>query len=100
MKVSKPYHFHPEAWAEFEAAEAWYRRRSRDAALRFLAAVYDALEEISFSPQTRPIYSYGCRRFVLQRFPYAVIFREKEKRVEILAISHGRRRPGHWRQRL
>lgn len=100
MPASKPYHFHPEAWDEFEAAESWYRRRSPDAGLRFLAAVYDALEEVARSPQTWPEYLYGCRKYVLQQFPYAVIYREKETRTEILAISHGHRRPRYWRQRL
>jgi toxin ParE1/3/4 len=100
MPASKPYHFHPEAWAEFETAESWYRQRSPDAGVRFLAAVYDALEEISRSPGTWPGYLYGCRKFVLQHFPYAVIYREAETRTEIMAISHGRRRPGYWRRRL
>lgn len=100
MPASKPYHFHPEAWAEFEDAESWYRAQSPDAGLRFLAAIYDALEEISASPHTWPIYLHGSRRFVLLRFPYAIIYREKEFRTEILAIAHGRRRPGYWRQRL
>ena len=100
MPESKPYYFHPEAWAEFETAESWYRQRSPDAGLRFLAAVYDALEEISRRPQTWPACSYGSRKLVLQRFPYAVIYRETESRIEILAISHGHRRPGYWRHRL
>jgi plasmid stabilization system protein ParE len=100
MPASKPYHFHPEAWAEFETAETWYRQRSPDAALRFLAAVYDALEEISRSTQAWPGYLYGCRKYVLQQFPYAIIYREAEVRIEIMAVSHGHRRPGYWRPRL
>jgi toxin ParE1/3/4 len=100
MPVSKQYHFHPEAWTELERADSWYLQRSRDASLRFLAAVYDGLEEISRSARTWPDYLYGCRKFVLRQFPYTIIYREVESRIEILAISHGRRRPGYWRQRL
>jgi toxin ParE1/3/4 len=100
MPESKPYYFHPEAWAEFESAENWYRQRSSDTALRFLAAVFDGLEEISARPQTWPEYAHGSRKFVLRHFPYRIIYREKQSRIEILAIAHGHRRPGHWRDRL
>jgi toxin ParE1/3/4 len=100
MQVNKPYHFHPEAWAEFETAEAWYRERSPDAGLRFLAAVYEALDDISQRPQTWPTYLHGSRKFVLRQFPYAVIYREKESSVEILALAHGHRRPSYWLKRL
>lgn len=100
MPASKAYHFHPQAWAEFETAESWYRQRSPDSSLRFLAAVYDALEDISQRPQTWPAYLHGSRRLVLQQFPYSIIYREKESFVEILAIAHGHRRPGYWRKRL
>jgi hypothetical protein len=37
---------------------------------------------------------------VLRRFPFVIIFREAAVRIEILAIAHGRRRPGYWRDRL
>lgn len=100
MPASKPYHFHPEAWAEFENAESWYRQRNADAALRFLAAVSDALEEISRQPRTWPEYLHGSRKFVLRQFPYRIIYRERESGIEVLAISHGRRRPGYWHDRL
>ena len=100
MPVSKPYHFHPEAWVEFETAESWYRQRSPDAALRFLGGVYDALEEISQSPNTWPAHLYGSRKYVLHRFPYTIIYRDTQSRTEILAIAHGRRRPGYWRGRI
>lgn len=99
MPESKPYHFHPEAWAEFETAEIWYRQRSPEAGLRFLAAVYDALEEISKQPETWPEYFHGTKRFLLRHFPYRIVYRETESRIEVLAISHGHRRPGYWRDR-
>jgi plasmid stabilization system protein ParE len=100
MPGSKPYHFHPEAWAEFENAESWYRQRNPDAGLRFLAAVYDALEQIAHWPQASLEYFYTTRKLVLQQFPYAVIYREKPSQIEILAVAHGHRRPGYWRHRL
>ncbi len=28
--------------------------------------------------------------------PFFVVFREANSRIEVLAIAHGRRRPGYW----
>jgi hypothetical protein len=69
MPPAKPYHFHPEAWQEFEAADDWYRQESPDSCIRFVAAIYDALEDIARWPQAWPAYRHGTRKFVLQKFP-------------------------------
>jgi toxin ParE1/3/4 len=100
MPQGKPYHFHPAAWDEFEDAQKWYRSRDPETGLRFLSAVYDALEDISRWPQSWPEYFHGTRKFVLRRFPYLIVYREKESVVQVLAIAHGRRRPGYWKERV
>jgi toxin ParE1/3/4 len=99
MPQSRPYHFHPAAWDEFEAAQKWYRCHDVETSVRFLAAIYDALEDIARWPRIWPEYLHGTRKFVLQKFPYLIVYREKESAVRILAIAHGRRRPGYWKER-
>ena len=54
MPGSKLYRFDPQAWLELEAADDWYRQRNPEASVRFLAAVYDALETIAQWPQRWP----------------------------------------------
>jgi toxin ParE1/3/4 len=100
MPASKPYHFHPEAWRELESADNWYRQRNPEASVRFLASVYEALEDIARWPQTWPEHVHGTRKFVLPRFPYVILYREKESAVQILAVAHGHRRPEYWKDRL
>jgi hypothetical protein len=40
------------------------------------------------------------RRFLLHRFPYLLIYREREDGViQILAVAHTSRRPGYWKER-
>ena len=46
MPKNKLYRFDPEAWLELETADEWYRQRSPEASVRFLAAVHEALETI------------------------------------------------------
>jgi plasmid stabilization system protein ParE len=100
MPASKPYHFHPQAWQDLESADSWYRQRNPEASIRFLAGVYEALEDISRWPQAWADHLYGTRKFVLPHFPYAVIYREKETAIQILAIAHGHRGPGYWKDRF
>lgn len=41
----------------------------------------------------------GNRRFPLQRFPFAVVYRSDGQLLRIVAVAHQRRSPGYWRQR-
>jgi plasmid stabilization system protein ParE len=91
---------HPAALEEAEAATEWYRRRSMRAAEMFLDELDRAVERIGDHPGQFPEYAFGTRRMVLQRFPYLVVFRETAAGVEIIAVAHGRRRPGCWRDRV
>jgi toxin ParE1/3/4 len=100
MPGNKPYRFDPQAWLELEAADDWYLQRSPEASVRFLAAVYDALETIVESPQRWPKYVHGTRRFILYSFPFSIIYLDEPAVVSIVAVAHSRRRPGYWRDRV
>ena len=100
MPASKPYRFHPAAWEEFEAADDWYAERSPDASLGFLSAIADALDNIRSAPRRWPPYLFRTRRFVLQRFPFSVIYLDDPDMVRIVAVAHAKRKPGYWRRRV
>ena len=42
----------------------------------------------------------GVKRLILRRFPYAVVVRERDTEILVLAFAHHARRPGYWRDRL
>jgi|SRR5208282_3449764 plasmid stabilization system protein ParE len=100
MPENKLYRFDPQAWLELEAAGDWYRLHNAEASVRFLAAVYDALEAIAQSPQRWPKYVFGTRRFVLYRFPFSIVYLDEPTVVSIVAIAHSKRKPGYWEERL
>jgi toxin ParE1/3/4 len=85
---------------EAEVATEWYRLRSVRAAEMFVDELDRAIERIGRHPGQSPEYAFGTRRMVLQRFPYLVVFRETAAGIEIIAVAHGRRRPGYWRDRV
>ncbi|MBP88756.1 MAG: hypothetical protein CMJ64_18930 [Planctomycetaceae bacterium] len=47
-----------------------------------------------------PTYLHGTRRYLLERFPYFVVYRETEEKLQVIAIAHGKRKPGYWRRRV
>jgi toxin ParE1/3/4 len=42
---------------------------------------------------------HGTRKFLLRRFPYAVVYRITESAIQVIAVAHGRRRPSYWKSR-
>jgi len=92
----EPARLHPEAIGEARAAREWYEARNAEAAQAFMAALDTAIERIEEAPRQWPPYLHGTRRYLLRRFPFFVVFREADDRVEVLAVAHARRQPGYW----
>jgi toxin ParE1/3/4 len=100
MPERNRYHFHPEASEEFEAAEDWYFLRSADASTEFVSEVEAAIEAIAEAPSRWPKHLHGTRRFVLQRFPFSVIYLDDPEIVTFIAVAHAKRKPGYWKGRV
>lgn len=96
----KPIRVYPEAQLEAEAAVEWYGQRSSHAAGRFAVELRSMLERIQQGPRQFPMLAFNTRSVVLSRFPYLVVFRETKSEIEVIAVAHGRRRPGYWRERV
>jgi plasmid stabilization system protein ParE len=91
---------HPAALEEWKSAVAWYLERNETAAVNFVAELDHAVDLIAASPGRWPKGLRGTRRFVLQRYPFAIIYRERAADIQIVAIAHGHRRPSYWKNRL
>ena len=93
-------YLHPAAVEEAEAAARWYRERSPRAAARFVDEVNQAIDKILGTPHRWPRGSHGTRKAKLPCFPFAVIYHASDDTIQILAVAHGSRRPGYWKNRL
>jgi plasmid stabilization system protein ParE len=91
--------FHPDAVEEAQAARQWYAQRSQSAADAFLAELDQGIEAVSQAPLRWPLFKHGTRRYLHHRFPFQLIYRVASDRIEIVAVAHGRRRPGYWKTR-
>lgn len=100
MAASKPYRVHPLAWQDIDSADEWYFERSPDASDGLIVEVSEALEAICQAPQRWPKYLHGTRRFLLRRFPFAIIFLDQSNIVNVMAVAHHKRKPGYWKRRV
>ncbi len=98
--AAKPLEIHPSALFDLKSAVDWYLERSETAAAKFADEVDRAVGLIIESPARWPSGEHGTRSFVLSRFPFAIVYREKQNAIQILAIAHGHRNPEYWKGRL
>jgi len=96
---AEPAWLHPEAIKEARAAREWYSARNAETAEAFTAELDTAIHMIDEAPRRWPRYLGETRRYLLRRFPFFVVFREANDRIEVLAIAHARRQPGYWLRR-
>jgi toxin ParE1/3/4 len=91
----------PAAQAELDAAVDWYEERVDGLGLKFMLLVDEALQEIQDSPGKFPRWEHDARfrKFVMQRFPYAIFYREVAQRIDVMAVAHGAREPRYWLKR-
>ena len=97
---SKEVGLHEAALAEARAAYDWYVTKNSGAAEAFLDELGQAIEQIGMFPGAGSPHVSGTRRYVMRRFPFSVIYRDLERMVEVVAVAHGRRKPGYWKERV
>lgn len=95
-----PLDVHPDARREALEAYQWYAQRSEDAAEIFQDELQAAGAAIQKAPELWGHYLFGTRRYLMKRYPFVIVYRVGSHRIEILAVAHGRRKPGYWKGRL
>jgi toxin ParE1/3/4 len=92
--------FHPEAVLEFAEAVQFYKQRGRTLSQRFAGEIRNTIAKIVATPERWRIVEEDVRRCLVRVFPYSVLYTIEVDYILILAIAHGKRRPGYWRHRL
>jgi toxin ParE1/3/4 len=96
----KSVEFHPEATAELDAAVGYYEQCAPGLGIDLRKDVEVAVQKIQIAPLRWMPYSKRTRRFLIRRFSYLVIFLDLTDKVLIVAVAHGKRRPGYWHGRI
>jgi plasmid stabilization system protein ParE len=89
----------PAAKVDLQEAYDWYAARSARAALLFELAADHALHQVAQNPELSARCDARHRLHRIRRYPYSIIYRIEPGTVLVVAVAHGRRRPGYWRNR-
>lgn len=93
-------YFHPDAEIELTEASLYYMDARPGLGESFISEVVYAAELIAGRPLLGVLVAGGnIRRIALRRFPYSLIYSVLSDRIRILAVSHQKRQPLHWRGR-
>lgn len=97
--------FDDEADAEYRLTGRWYEARREHLGIEFFDAVDATIDQIVAMPRAGSMVrrlpaDLTVRRRAVKRFPYHVVYLELPNHIRILAITHDRRKPGYWKDRL
>jgi plasmid stabilization system protein ParE len=92
--------FHLRAEAELDSAYEYYEQQKRGLGKRFIREISAAVLRIKHYPEAWQPIENQVRRCQTQHFPYAVIYRIYEDKILIIAITHLRRKPNYWQNRI
>ena len=92
--------YHPKAKAEIQKSANWYDKKVDGLGLEFLLEVKAAESKIVKNPESWAIYEHGTRRYIMKRFPFSIIYLQSDKKIQIVAVAHNKRRPEYWKNRV
>lgn len=91
---------HPEVESEIEDWALILAERSDRAPFAFVREVRAALRSIREHPTRNHFVYKSYRRYNLERFSHAIIYRERGDAVYVIAVMHERRHPDYWKHRI
>ncbi|MDP2143250.1 MAG: type II toxin-antitoxin system RelE/ParE family toxin [Gallionella sp.] len=91
--------FRKQARLEFDEAGDWYEKERPGLGLEFLAEIHLLIQRIAGNPEQFPMLYRDVRKAVARRFPYCIYFRERDRKIVVLAVFHSARNPAVWKQR-
>lgn len=80
--------FRPQARAEALEAQTWYESRATGLGLEFARAVEAAVASAVRYPEAFGVIVGDCRRVLLRRFPFSLVYRQRGDEFLVLAVFH------------
>ncbi len=92
--------FHPIAVKEFFDSIDYYEEKSPSLGREFSKEIYSTIQRMLQFPRAWPKISQNCRRCIIKRFPYGIIYYIKEDEILIVAIMQLNQKPKNWDKRI
>ena len=88
------------ALEEAQEAKAYYESEVDGLGKAFIAVIHSSIQEIKSYPCRSRLFHANYRRFLIERFPFGIIYRIEEDTIFVVAIAHLKRRPFYWKERM
>jgi plasmid stabilization system protein ParE len=88
------------ALEDLEEATRFYFHEDPNVELRFAECIDNAIEQVASRPNSWPTTAGDIRRYVVEVFPYSLIYSIEVDHVLILAVAHQSRDPEYWKDRI
>ena len=88
---------------ELQESVSFYRQRAGNRwADRFKQRVEEGLSSIASNPERFPPVADlpGVQRIHLKQFPFSLLYINRADEIWVVALAHGSRRPGYWKDRI
>ncbi|RCW71279.1 type II toxin-antitoxin system RelE/ParE family toxin [Pseudorhodoferax soli] len=95
----KPVRIHDAARAEIVHEALYYKAVSQALAQRFVKAVEDAIALAAEFPAMGTAHKHGTRRCYPKKFPFSVVYLDRQDEIYVLAIAPFSRKPDYWKSR-
>jgi len=91
----------PEAREDLLEAVRYYHSCEEGLAADFYQEFEKAERDLKDWPEFWGMTEDGCRRKLIERFPYGIIYRPlRDELWQVVAVNHLRQEPGQWRKRM
>ena len=91
--------FHPDVADEIKGSYIWYENQLQGMGNQFLIELEDGYTAVVNFPETWATFQYGFKRYILNRFPFSIIYKSTDQEIFIIAIMHNSRKPFYWLNR-
>lgn len=92
--------FHPDARLEMVESAKFYEATQVGLGKHFLEAVRSSTQKIRLFPSIYQHVDGKARRCCVERFPFGIVFREKDDEIQVIAVVHFKRDPDYWKKRV
>jgi len=92
--------FHPDVVNDLEGSFNWYEDQLNGLGYQFLDELESGFTAIKNFPDTWANFQYGFKRYILNRFPFSIIYTVSNDQIFVIAIMHNSRKPGYWVDRI
>ena len=93
------YFFHPEAEKELNDSIDYYEECKTNLGLEFASEVYQTIQRTLIFPKAWQRLDTDVRRCLINRFPFGIIYYQRNNEIIILAVMQLNRKPYYWKNR-